>query len=193
MTHIKLTSLAARTLVLFFTPVLPAASVQVALGQSAAAQSASSLSSVSSTSSQEGNLSVTSDAARLERRRIISDLDAKVLSAKRSYDISFSVLPVLERCAPLDSPVADCKSAAADASAELDRKIERASRERAQIPPTAPPQPVNVTIIEHRDTYIVRSNKVIVPPGASATHAPTAPTPAPRKNPLPHIKSNILK
>ena len=193
MTYIELPCLTVRSLALFFALLLPAVSVQVAFGQSAAGQSTSSFASVSDTSSQASSLSATSDEARLERRRIISDFDAKVLSAKRSYNISFSALPVLERCAPLNSSVADCRTAATEASAELDRKVELASKEKAQIPPTAPPQPINVTIIEHRDTYLVRSNKVIVPPGASPAQVQTPAAPTPRKNPLPHIKSNIFR
>jgi hypothetical protein len=150
--------------------------------------SEASQASLSSSNSQEA-----SDAARLERRRIISDLDAKALGAKSSHQVAVPILPVLERCAPLSSLVADCKAAADAASAELDRKIERVSRERSLVPPTAPPQPINVTIIEHRDTYIVRSNKVIVRPSEPPTKGPRTPIPTPRKNPLPHIKSNIFK
>lgn len=166
----------------------PAPPTSAPLPSSALGSREVSESSSSSAGSQEA-----ADAARLERRRIISDLDAKALSAKRSHHVSVSILPVLERCAPMGASVADCKAAAAEASAELDRKIERASREKSQVPPTSPPQPINVTIIEHRDTYIVRSNRVIVPPSGSSTEAPETPAPPPRKNPLPHIKSKIFK
>ena len=121
--------------------------------------------------------SATQDAARLERRRIVSELDAKVLNAKRSFGVSIEILPVLERCSPLDAPVPDCKIAASEASAELDRRMSRAIALKAATPLPSR-EPINVTIIENRDTYLVNAKRVVVRPN-STPEVERSPAPQP--------------
>jgi hypothetical protein len=101
--------------------------------------------------------------ARTERQQIIGEVDHQAAIAKRDYQVSVDIMPALHACTPLDAEVSTCRMAADRVLGEMEKKVLRASQERASAGQPTPKQPINVTIIDQRETIIIQKRPTAIP------------------------------